>query len=217
MLIESIHLFVQTNYGDECWTRVLHRANLRHSVFAVHLRYSDSVMTDLAQSCSAVIGDGSQEDFMLRFGRCFVDYFNRYGYGLIMRASGRYYRDFLNGIDNLHETMRFSYPRMSSPSFYVSAEDQYGCLLHYKSRRTGFTQYVVGQLVQCAMTFYGVELAVKVVEERKSDEGCHVVFRLDFDNSAFISLERSRHNSGLIGTYGHTSARTFFKVGSSYW
>src|SRR6218665_2817961 len=123
-----------------------------------------------------------------------------------------YYRDFLNGIDNLHETMRFSYPRMSSPSFYVSAEDQHGCLLHYKSRRTGFTQYVVGQLIQCATTFYGVDLEVKVVEERAGDEGCHVVFRLDFDNSAFILLERSRHKSGLVGTYGHISAKTFFKV-----
>lgn len=89
MLIESIHLFVQTNYGEECWTRVLHRANLRHTVFAVHLRYSDSVMTELAEACSAVTGEGSKDDFMLRFGRCFVHYFTRYGYGLIMRASGR--------------------------------------------------------------------------------------------------------------------------------
>ena len=90
-------------------------------------------MNELATACSFVIGDQSAESYMEFFGRCFVDYFTHYGYDDILRKSGRQFRDFLKGIDNLHETMRFSYPKMSNPSFYVSDEDPTGCLLHYRS------------------------------------------------------------------------------------
>jgi len=32
---------------------------------------------------------------------------------------GRHMRDFLNGLDNLHEYMRFSYTKLKPPSFFV--------------------------------------------------------------------------------------------------
>jgi len=47
-------------------------------------------------------------------------------------------RDFLNGLDNLHEYMRYTYPRMRPPSFYVEKETAQGLTLHYRSRRRGF-------------------------------------------------------------------------------
>ena len=72
------------------------------------------------------------DHYMQRFGSCFVEYFSHYGYQTIVKVSGRHYRDFLHGIDNLHETMRFSYPQMLSPSFYVDEETDTGCVLHYR-------------------------------------------------------------------------------------
>jgi guanylate cyclase len=57
-------------------------------------------------------------------------------------------RDFLNGLDNLHEYMRYTYPRMRPPSFYVEKETAEGLTLHYRSRRRGFVHYVVGQIIE---------------------------------------------------------------------
>ena len=57
-------------------------------------------------------------------------------------------RDFLNGLDNLHEYMRFSYPKLKPPSFFVEKESAEGIRLHYRSRRKGYTYYVKGQLKQ---------------------------------------------------------------------
>lgn len=57
-------------------------------------------------------------------------------------------RDFLNGLDNLHEYMRYTYPRMRPPSFYVEKETAEGLILHYRSRRRGFVHYVVGQITE---------------------------------------------------------------------
>lgn len=57
-------------------------------------------------------------------------------------------RDFLNGLDNLHEYMRYTYPRMRPPSFYVERETANGLTLHYRSRRRGFVHYVMGQITE---------------------------------------------------------------------
>ncbi len=57
-------------------------------------------------------------------------------------------RDFLNGLDNLHEYMRYTYPRMRPPSFYVEKETAQGLTLHYRSRRRGFVHYVIGQITE---------------------------------------------------------------------
>ena len=68
---------------------------------------------------------------------------NQVGYDKVLRVAGRHYRDFLHGIDNLHETIRFTYPRMLSPSFLVEQEDRHGCVLLYRSARRGFSHYVM--------------------------------------------------------------------------
>ena len=135
ILLESVQQVLRDGYGDAAWRRVLVEAGLSpHSVFEVHGVYADGVLPTLADACSMVLCDGqrSADEFLAEFGRSFVGYTSRLGYAPVMRATGRYFRDFLTGIDNLHETMRFSYPRMVSPSFYVSAEDERGCYLHYR-------------------------------------------------------------------------------------
>ena len=57
-------------------------------------------------------------------------------------------RDFLNGLDNLHEYLRFSYPKMKPPSFFVENETKSGLTLHYRTRRKGYLHYVKVKLFQ---------------------------------------------------------------------
>ena len=135
ILLESVQQLIRDRYGDDAWRSVLVEAGWSpHTVFEVYSGYADDVLPLIADACSAVLCDGerSADEFLAEFGRSFVGYTSRLGYAPVMRATGRHFRDFLAGIDNLRETMRFSYPRMASPSFYVSAEDQQGCYLHYR-------------------------------------------------------------------------------------
>jgi guanylate cyclase len=78
----------------------------------------------------------------------FVNFVGQYGYDRILRVLGRHMRDFLNGLDNLHEYMRFSYSKLKPPSFFVEQESSTGLILHYRSKRKGFVHYVKGQLSQ---------------------------------------------------------------------
>ena len=52
------------------------------------------------------------------------------------------------GLDNLHEYLKFSYPRMRAPSFFCENETSTGLTLHYRSKRRGFVHYTMGQIKQ---------------------------------------------------------------------
>ncbi|CAH1787647.1 unnamed protein product [Owenia fusiformis] len=107
--------------------------------------------------------------------------------------------------------MRFSYPRLQSPSFYVEKEDCYGCILHYRSRRIGFTGYVKGQIIQSAKKYYGLDVIIEILQNQQTDQGCHVIYRLNFDNSAFRKRSEEKKCS-ISSPYTTLSSEVFFRV-----
>ena len=83
---------------------------------------------------------------MEAFGVDFITFMGQFGYERILRILGRSLKDFLNSLDNLHEHMRYSYPKLRPPSFFVEKETPNGLILHYRTVRKGFNHYVIGQL-----------------------------------------------------------------------
>lgn len=185
MLLESIQHFVRAEYGEEMWNKSLEDAGYKNAVFTTHQVYPDRLILYLAEACcrNTFQNPEKSDEFLCFFGRCFVRFFSHYGYDTLIQASGRYFRDFLHGIDNLHHQIRFSYPKMQSPSFYVEKEDIGGALLHYRSKRSGFGFYVIGQLVQIARTFYGLDLKVTILQSESNSKdatGCHMIYDLRY-------------------------------------
>lgn len=65
-------------------------------------------------------------------------------YDQTIKSTGRYFIDFLESIDNIHSQFIHSYPKMKSPSMYLTEVDKNGCVLVYRSGREGFTNYLMG-------------------------------------------------------------------------
>ncbi|KAL0274881.1 UNVERIFIED_CONTAM: hypothetical protein PYX00_002910 [Menopon gallinae] len=131
------------------------------------------------------------------FGRCFVRFFSNFGYDQPIKATGRYFCDFLQSVDNIHLQMRFTYPKMRSPSMYITHIDSGGVVLVYRSSRTGFTQYFMGQLSQIADEIYNINLQIRILEETNSAAGSKSVlvkFRLDFDNVGYIASRMEKRS-----------------------
>ena len=59
------------------------------------------------------------EEFLEEVGLYFVEFVCEFGYGDVLALLGRQLRDFLNGLDNLHEYLKYSYPRFVSISFII--------------------------------------------------------------------------------------------------
>lgn len=68
----------------------------------------------------------TEKEFFDQMGVHFVGFVGQYGYDRVLSVLGRHVRDFLNGLDNLHEYLKFSYPRMRAPSFICENETRQG-------------------------------------------------------------------------------------------
>ncbi|XP_063926180.1 soluble guanylate cyclase 89Db-like [Zophobas morio] len=194
MLLESVQHFVQLEYGDEIWQKALQLSECKYTVFNTHQVYPDHIMGCLA-SALAQITSQSYESFMNFFGKCFVRFFSNYGYDVTIKATGRHFTDFLENVDNIHIQFALSYPKMKSPSMYLTEVDENGCVLVYRSGRQGFTHYVMGQLDEVAEDIFNLKLETSVLSQENVTIGTRnisiVHFRLNFDNSQYISAKKA--------------------------
>ncbi|PVD33577.1 hypothetical protein C0Q70_04834 [Pomacea canaliculata] len=179
LLIESIMDYIRKRFGDEAWESIRQKAGIPHTCFSTHETYSEQLIPKIADSASQVIGL-PEDELMDAFGVAFVSFVGQYGYDSILKVLGRHMRDFLNGLDNLHEYLRFSYPKLRPPSFFVENENKNGLTLHYRSRRKGFVHYVKGQIRRVGELFYSTKVDIFVVGQHfnKDDNTTHVTFRL---------------------------------------
>ena len=138
--------------------KVRKHAGVNQPHFVTEKRYSETVVPQLLRAAVVVL-DVPLGEIMGFVGSSFVGYVSRYGYERILRVLGRHVRDFLNGLDNLHEYLRFTYPSMKPPSFYCEDETATGLKLHYRSRRKGFLHYVIGQIRAVGQVSYILEMA----------------------------------------------------------
>ena len=145
-------------------------------------------MISLVDAAAEELGK-DRDSVMMMFGEYFAENIGRYGYARLLRVLGRDLRDFLNGLDDLHEYLRFSYPKMCPPSFVCADETPEGMLLHYTTKRKGFLCYVIGQL-KTVGKIYGKELEISVDSEETDGIVTHFVLDLKFDNREMLMPRR---------------------------
>ncbi|KAI8045755.1 hypothetical protein M5D96_001942 [Drosophila gunungcola] len=182
LLLENLSEYIKSVYGEEKWEDIRRQAGIDSPSFSVH----------------QVLGV-SEREFMDQMGVYFVGFVGQYGYDRVLSVLGRHMRDFLNGLDNLHEYLKFSYPRMRAPSFICENETKQGLTLHYRSKRRGFVYYTMGQIREVARYFYHKEMHIELVREEILFDTVHVTFQLTFDNRAFTlaSLAMTREEKHL--------------------
>uniref|UniRef100_A0A8C2G5L2 guanylate cyclase n=1 Tax=Cyprinus carpio TaxID=7962 RepID=A0A8C2G5L2_CYPCA len=189
LLCESLHDFIKESYGDDVWKLVRERADVRLHSFVTHQVYSESVIPRIAKAASGVTGNPYNE-LMNSWGVYFLGFVGKYGYDRILKVLGRHVRDFVNGLDNLHEYLRFSYPKVQPPTFFCQEESATGVTLHYRSKRKGYLHYAMGQLRQMGKQFYDTDIHVEVLSEQLVGDYSHVTMRLNFDNSAYRYIQK---------------------------
>jgi len=78
-----------------------------------------------------------EEEFYEGMGVFFVDFTTTLGYGKTVAHLGRDLRDFLLNLDNLHDYLKFTFPKMKPPSFFVESETdtsiQFGHNLYFQA------------------------------------------------------------------------------------
>ncbi|CAG9804018.1 unnamed protein product [Chironomus riparius] len=198
LLLENLSEYVKAIYGDEKWDEIRRQAGISSTSFSVHEDYDEDLLNKLATTAQDVLGV-TEKEFMDEMGVYFVNFVSQYGYDRVLSVLGRHMRDFLNGLDNLHEYLKFSYPMMRAPSFFCENETRHGLTLHYRTRRKGFVYYTMGQIRQVARHFYNKDMQIDLVKSDFLGETNHYTFQLSFDNRAFslASLAMTREEKHL--------------------
>ncbi|XP_069696916.1 soluble guanylate cyclase 88E [Periplaneta americana] len=198
LLLENMAEYIKQVYGEDRWEEIRRQATVDQPSFSVHQVYPENLIPRLAKKAIQVLGV-TEREFFDQMGVHFVGFVSQYGYDRVLSVLGRHMRDFLNGLDNLHEYLKFSYPRMRAPSFICENETRQGLTLHYRSKRRGFVYYTMGQIREVAKHFYHKDMLIELVREELLFDTVHVTFQLTFDNRAFTlaSLTMTREEKHL--------------------
>lgn len=204
LLLESVRYHIKKTYGQEAWDKLCHHCGLATTSFTTANSYSDTLIPKFSDACSKVLGYGLPPDtYMEYFGTCFVAFTSKLGYSNVLKVYSRSFRDFLDNIDSLHEHLRFGFPRLQSPSFECTEESRDGLTLHYRSKRYGYKNYVIGQVKEVAKLYFNMEIEAIVLDEADivtsfGVRRCHITFRVIFDNSSFTPLVKDyRHLNAM--------------------
>lgn len=190
LILEGVRQFICSKYGEDHWNSILKSAEVDVISFGTHEVYGENLVPNIIKSASKFL-NMSVDDIMFLNGIFFINFVSQYGYDGILRVLGRDLRDFLNGLDNLHEYLRFSYPKLNPPSFFCVNESKTGITLQYRTRRTGYVHYVRGQITEIAKQFYQTEMSIEIVSETTDDSVSNCIMRLHFNNKNFIQIEDS--------------------------
>uniref|UniRef100_A0A1I8GYZ9 guanylate cyclase n=1 Tax=Macrostomum lignano TaxID=282301 RepID=A0A1I8GYZ9_9PLAT len=209
LLLEGIHAFITSKFSEDVWDAILARAKTDTRNFRTREVYSDGLIPLIVDAACEELRM-SNDDIMFENGVFFITFLSNFGYDSILRVLGRDLRDFLNGLDNLHEYLRFTYVKMRPPSFFCVNESKTGITLQYRSKRRGFHHYVRGQITEIARLFYQTNMRIEIVS--KTAEACGVVnciFRLHFNNIRFAIVSDRLFESSSLCT---VPSEVFFEV-----
>lgn len=110
--------------------------------------YSEGIVHRILWAAQDISGEAG-EDMLRNIGHTFYTFLTKFNYHKILRVLGRSFpgpplpcpapsaseaasAEFLNGLDNLHEYLKFTYPKLKPPSFYCEHESRTGLTLHYR-------------------------------------------------------------------------------------
>lgn len=153
--------------GEELWATIKQRAGVDFEAFVQMDVYSDDITERLVMAASETLGLTPAE-VLRAFGKHWILYTGRKGYGAVFETMGRTLPEFLGNLDAMHARLSLSMPHLEPPSFVCEQSEPNQIRLEYWSERTGLSAMVVG-LVEGLGALFGLDVHVK--QTLSKDEG----------------------------------------------
>ena len=131
--------------------------------------YDDSLTMALVDAASRVL-ETPANDLLRGFGRHWIEFTHKTGYGPLMAVSGESVREFLSNLDQMHARIKISMPDLDPPGFDCEARDDGVIEVAYYSSRAGLVPMVVGLLEGLAERFGETITVEHTVAKQNLDE-----------------------------------------------
>lgn len=152
MVNQAIKDLVVSRFGETAWAQICEKSNIPTSDFVFMQYYPDKLTYDLVGAASAQLAIPA-EAVLEEFGKHWVLYTAKEGYGPIMDLFGRNYKSCLMNLNNLHARMGMTMPSLTPPRFVFTEESEDVYLVSYFSKRPGLSPMVVGLLKGLAQKY----------------------------------------------------------------
>lgn len=146
--------------GEDVWREVCESVSRSSDDFEPLVSFPDSetmVMLDAVARRLEI----SPAEVLRQFGRHWVAYTAREGYGPILDLFGQSFRSCLHNLNRMHGHMGAMMPNLKPPRFTVTEHDSESMTIHYFSTRTGLAAMVQGLLEGLAERF-NEQVAIEV-------------------------------------------------------
>lgn len=151
--------------GESMWADIKAGAGVDVEAFVGMQAYPDDVTYRLVASASEILGI-PESDVLRAFGRHWILYTAKEGYGPLFEMMGRTLPDFLQNLDAMHARLSLSMPELRPPSFVCEELDDGRLRLEYWTDRAGLAPMVVG-LLEGLGEMYGVAVTIELGARRE--------------------------------------------------
>ena len=153
LILQNMVEYIQNKHGDNMWKKVKEQLNLEEDSFPANETYPETQVGKMGKTAMKILSM-KDEEFYEGMGKYFVTLAKDAGYERTITQLGRGLRDFFLNLDNLHDYLKYTFPKMKAPSFFVDSETEDNLMLQYRTRRRGFHYYVQGQVGSTKMPIY---------------------------------------------------------------
>jgi hypothetical protein len=145
MVNQAIKDLVVTKFGNESWKKICDSSKISPDDFIFMLYYPDGITYQLVGAASVEL-KLAPEVILREFGKYWVLYTAKEGYGAMMDLFGSNFKACLQNLNNLHARMGMTMPQLSPPRFTFKEIDEKKYIVSYFSKRAGQCPMVIGLL-----------------------------------------------------------------------
>lgn len=159
---QAVKDLVQSKFGDEAWSEICKTAKIQSNDFVAMQYYPDTLTYELVGAASKHL-KLDPHVILTEFGKHWVLFTAKNGYGPLMDLFGNDYKTCLNNLNNLHARMGMSLPQLTPPRFVFTEVDSKTYQVEYQSKRAGLSPMVLG-LLQGLAEKYGEKVTIEHIE-----------------------------------------------------
>ncbi|XP_059085303.1 soluble guanylate cyclase 88E-like [Tigriopus californicus] len=185
LIIENVLGYLRANFHPKMVEDIILSAKLPFERAEIDKVYPEGYIPKIGKKASLLLSTPEQDIFE-GVGVYFVNVAEQLGYRQTVLSIAREFREFIMNLDNCHDYFKLTFTKMRAPSFFVDREHEKGLTLYYRSKRRGFSYYVLGQMKQLAKVYFNIDLKIKIQRQEVIFDTISVSYLLEFDNSAFV-------------------------------
>lgn len=164
---QAVRDLVVTKFGEEKWNAICDEARSPVKEFVNMQYYPDALTYALVGAASSQLGLPANA-ILSEFGKYWILYTAKTGYGPIMDLFGKDYKSCLAGLNNLHARMGLSMPELTPPRFDFIEIAPNVYQIEYQSKRGGLEPFVQGLLEGLAQKFNtAVEIDFRITDDNR--------------------------------------------------